>query len=114
MIYHLINLSKLLLQNGHINISCFSPGNKNFGLKNLSPFHSPVHICFVHEPPVTKPYMRKYSQRSHAKAYSKQWEEDNKERRTQYKRDLHQYQCSWGGNPRNQNCLIKIDPTLFN
>ena len=59
-------------------------------------------------------YMRKYSQLSHAKAYSKQWEEDNKERRTQYKRDLHQYQCSWGGNPRNQNCLIKIDPTLFN
>ena len=59
-------------------------------------------------------YQRKYSQLSHAKAYSKQWEEDNKERRTQYKRDLHQYQCSWGGNPRNQNCLIKIDPTLFN
>ena len=35
------------------------------------------------------------------------------EQRSQYKRELHTYQCGWGGNPRTHNCMLSIDPALF-
>ena len=39
---------------------------------------------------------------------------EHKQQRSQYKRELHTYQCGWGGNPRTHvNCMLKIDPSLF-
>ena len=30
-----------------------------------------------------------------------------------YTRELHKYQCGWGGNPRTHNCMLSIVPALF-
>ena len=61
----------------------------------------------------THAYQQKYSQRESIVAYRKQWEREHKEQRSRYKRELHAYQCGWGGDPRTQNCMLKIDPALF-
>ena len=58
-------------------------------------------------------YQQKYSQQENIVAYRKQWEQEHKEQRSRYKRELHAYQCGWGGDPRTHNCMLKIDPALF-
>ena len=50
--------------------------------------------------------------------YAKQWYNQNKEHRKLYnkiyKECYHQYQNTWGGRvDRNNNSLLKIDPSIF-
>ena len=43
----------------------------------------------------------------------KEWLNDNKEKIKNSKRDYYEFRCSWGGDKRYQNNLLKIDPNLF-
>ena len=43
----------------------------------------------------------------------KNWNRDNKERIKNYKQHWKKYQDSWGGDKRNNNNLLEIEPTIF-
>jgi len=51
--------------------------------------------------------------REHNKEYAKQYRIKNKELVNKKDRDRRQYKNSWGGDPRFNNNLLKIDPNLF-
>ncbi len=45
--------------------------------------------------------------------YKKVYRKDNKEKIKLFKHNKHKYQSSWGGDPRSNNNLLKIDINLF-
>jgi len=47
------------------------------------------------------------------KEYKKQYHQENKDKRNQYTRNYHKFKNSWGGDPRHNNNLLKIDLDIF-
>ena len=45
--------------------------------------------------------------------YQKEYEQKNKEKIKKYQKQRHKYRISFGGDPRNDNNLLKIHPDLF-
>lgn len=58
-------------------------------------------------------YFRERSQRPEEKLKRQQYREDHTAEKAQTSRLYKQYLKSMGGDPRHNNCLAKIDPTLF-
>ena len=42
-----------------------------------------------------------------------EWRTKNKERKNKRQLELHKFKISWGGDPRNNNNLLLINPNLF-
>ena len=51
--------------------------------------------------------------KEHFQKYKHQWYEKNKDELLQYKKERYHFQNSWGGDPRRNNNLLKIDLDIF-
>ena len=60
-----------------------------------------------------KEYMKNYNKLYKIKEKGKQYRIDNKEKIKEYKKQLYHYKNSWGGDPRNNNNLLKINLDIF-
>ena len=56
----------------------------------------------------------KYNYNFDEKKYMKKYREKNKSKLLKNKKNYNKFRCSWGGDPKRHNNLLKIDPYLFN
>ena len=47
------------------------------------------------------------------KRYQKEYRDNHSSKSSEYKKELRVYQNTWGGDKRNNNNLLRIDPYLF-